>query len=714
MTASGTTTSQRIRFGLYELDLGARELRREGVVVKLQERPFAVLAILLERSGEVITREEFRRKLWPADTFVDFDASLNTSVNKLRQALKDNAENPRFILTAGRSGYRFIAPASQVKDEPGAASLAAPPQELKTAGWKSRPRTWLIAGAGIAALALATALTALLRPVFQPKVVNLTQITHDDLLDPWGKLTSDGARLFYLDRAGGRWMLMQAPASGGDAQPFSGLSRNTRVVDIAPDRAELLTFTFFGRSNDLPLWLTPVVGGPQRRVGNIVADDAVFSPNGQRIYFDRPDGIYSCALDGSQVERLVALPGRSEDPQWSKDGRRLRFTLDDPGTKTSSIWEVSAKGENLHRVNFNGPQLEAACCGRWSTDGRYFFFNATHDGIHSVWAIREEDGARMQRKLRPVQLTFGPESYGGLMTSEDPRRVYVWGGQEKFETARYDRTTGRLQPILPEIHATALTFSPDGAWVSYAMGGVLWRSRADGSEREPLVSGFAEIDQIKWAPNSKRILFLTGAGGESGKSYVVSVDGGQTTEIQLGRGDNEVSWSADSEDIVFARRIWEAHTTSGESGIFYFNLRTASLTKVPGSETPVHPSLSPDRRYLAAITKFELNPTRPTQVMLFDARTRRWNRIAQGTLVNPVEWSKDSRYFYYQDILAKDETAFRYSIATGKTDSFVDFRDLLNAGYARCSLLNFASDGELVMALRRNEVNIFRLDLDLP
>jgi DNA-binding winged helix-turn-helix (wHTH) protein/tetratricopeptide (TPR) repeat protein len=99
-----------IRFGLYEADLAAGELRKDGSRVKLQERPFESLKILLERPGEVVTREEFRERLWPADTFVDFDHSLNASINKLRQALNDEADNPRFVATVGRRGYRFIAP----------------------------------------------------------------------------------------------------------------------------------------------------------------------------------------------------------------------------------------------------------------------------------------------------------------------------------------------------------------------------------------------------------------------------------------------------------------------------------------------------------------------------------------------------------------------------------------------------------------------------
>ena len=98
------------RFGVFELDLAAGELRKNGAKLRLQEQPFQVLALLLERAGDVVTREELRQKLWPADTFVDFDHSLNTAVNKLRETLGDSASSPRYIETLARRGYRFIAP----------------------------------------------------------------------------------------------------------------------------------------------------------------------------------------------------------------------------------------------------------------------------------------------------------------------------------------------------------------------------------------------------------------------------------------------------------------------------------------------------------------------------------------------------------------------------------------------------------------------------
>src|SRR6266567_1871206 len=99
-----------LRFGVFEVDLRSRELRKQGVRIKLQEQPFHVLTVLLQRPGGVVTRDELRSQNWPADTFVDFDNSLNTAINKLREALGDSADSPRFIETLPRRGYRFIAP----------------------------------------------------------------------------------------------------------------------------------------------------------------------------------------------------------------------------------------------------------------------------------------------------------------------------------------------------------------------------------------------------------------------------------------------------------------------------------------------------------------------------------------------------------------------------------------------------------------------------
>jgi cholera toxin transcriptional activator len=110
MLAPDASSGKIVRFGIFEADLVSGELRRTGSLVRLQEQPFQVLVMLLERPGEVVTREQLRTRLWPANTFVDFDHSLNTAVNKLREALGDSASSPRFVETVARRGYRFIAP----------------------------------------------------------------------------------------------------------------------------------------------------------------------------------------------------------------------------------------------------------------------------------------------------------------------------------------------------------------------------------------------------------------------------------------------------------------------------------------------------------------------------------------------------------------------------------------------------------------------------
>ncbi len=107
---SGVTNGQRVCFGAFEADLQAGELRKSGIRVRLQDQPFRVLALLLERSGQVVSREDLRQEIWPDDTFVDFDHSLNTAINKIREALGDSASHPRFVETIPRRGYRFVFP----------------------------------------------------------------------------------------------------------------------------------------------------------------------------------------------------------------------------------------------------------------------------------------------------------------------------------------------------------------------------------------------------------------------------------------------------------------------------------------------------------------------------------------------------------------------------------------------------------------------------
>jgi TolB-like protein/DNA-binding winged helix-turn-helix (wHTH) protein/Tfp pilus assembly protein PilF len=206
--AESPRLSRVLRFGLYEADLDAAELRRNGLKVRLQDRPFEILKILLERPGEVITREEFRQRLWPADTFVDFDHSLNGSINKLRQALDDEADNPRFVATAGRRGYRFIAPVggsghlvAENATEPLApeatvrAAKQSSPDNPQTRRGASRRILW-VAGSVMIVLVLATFSAGWRylhrRPQTPPRRIMLAVL-------PFQNLTGDPEQEYFAD-----------------------------------------------------------------------------------------------------------------------------------------------------------------------------------------------------------------------------------------------------------------------------------------------------------------------------------------------------------------------------------------------------------------------------------------------------------------------------------------------------------------------------------
>ena len=128
---SGNTNGV-LRFGVFEVNLRAGEVRRQGAKVKLQEQPFHVLAVLLEKPGELVTREELRDRIWPAGIHVDYEKSVSKAINKIREALGDSSENPRFIETLPRRGYRFLCPVEEGQAaKPGSPLLSHSPQELK-------------------------------------------------------------------------------------------------------------------------------------------------------------------------------------------------------------------------------------------------------------------------------------------------------------------------------------------------------------------------------------------------------------------------------------------------------------------------------------------------------------------------------------------------------------------------------------------------------
>jgi TolB-like protein/DNA-binding winged helix-turn-helix (wHTH) protein/Tfp pilus assembly protein PilF len=193
-----------LRFGAFEADLHARELRKQGMQIKLQEQPFQILTLFLEHAGEIVTREQIRQRLWPADTFVDVDNSVNAAINRLREALGDSAESPRFVETLPRRGYRFVVPVTEVKSSAGGvpslsmeAATLAKPYEV-SAGTSSKAGVFwgtLLVGLGLAA----TLITASVwdwqkwRAPGNPRITSLAVLPLENLSgDPSQEYFSDG------------------------------------------------------------------------------------------------------------------------------------------------------------------------------------------------------------------------------------------------------------------------------------------------------------------------------------------------------------------------------------------------------------------------------------------------------------------------------------------------------------------------------------------
>ena len=210
----------KLQFGVYELDRDALELRKNGVPVRLQEQPLRVLAVLLDRPGEIVTREELQERIWGKDTFVDFEQSLNKAVNRLREALNDEPGLPRYVETVPRRGYRFIAPVTGPIpiEPPGQTSLLSSVSGREPAVTSYHRRRILIMAAAIVLFAIGVAALVLWKRSEIPTSADSIHITSAAYCCP--RLSRDGKLLAYVSGAGGG---MTTP----DGTPISTL-RETR------------------------------------------------------------------------------------------------------------------------------------------------------------------------------------------------------------------------------------------------------------------------------------------------------------------------------------------------------------------------------------------------------------------------------------------------------------------------------------------------------
>ena len=363
-----------IRFGLFEADLASGELRKRGRKVPIQDQPFQVLALLLRHAGEIVTREELQHALWPADTFVEFEQGLNTAIKRLRQALGDSADNPRFIETLPRKGYRFIAPVEVVRpavapetaDPPAPAAPAmAPPSARKRRRW-----VWIAGLAALVALLLVTGLW----PPPQP-VVRVTPLTDDARYKGSASLAVTGGRVIYyaggVGRVAGKLELWSVPVAGGEARSEPTPCGVSTLLLGASYLRQRLFLLCYGGARRPDLWLTGFDGSGPKAIGPYSLGRfraASISPSQHTMLFSSNEGLFAQSVDGG-AERLLVRPDAWNYLSytfWHPAGNRIGFLRRVGGLL--ELWEVRADGTGLRPLVPNSPGNKTRQSGRLTAD----------------------------------------------------------------------------------------------------------------------------------------------------------------------------------------------------------------------------------------------------------------------------------------------------------------------------------------------------------
>jgi serine/threonine protein kinase/Tol biopolymer transport system component len=522
----------------------------------------------------------------------------------------------------------------------------------------------------------------LTRPLPPPRVSNYVRLSNDGqgkVQDSGSVMATDGSRLYFAEASGMVHVIAQVSVAGGETALLREAPVGMPVVlNIAPNRSELLLSNYlgFGQEFGWPLWVLPLPAGAPRRLGNLLATCADWSPDGREIAYVKDRDLYRANSDGSAPKKLTTLPRTATGLRWSPDGNRLRLSLGSPLSNigTHEIWEVSAEGTGLHQFLPNWNQPPTACCGKWSPDGTYFVFQATRHEKTEIWAIREKSGplSRLRKAdAEPVQLTAGQLNSLQPLFSPDGKKLFVIGQQPRGELTYFDSKSGLWLPFLSSISAEFVDFSRDGQWVAYVAfpESALWRSRVDGSDRLQLTRAPTRALCPAWSPDGKRIAFQDMATGKTSKIYVISAEGGSPEplwEEQLNQ--NRPDWSPDGTSILFTY-IPGPETANGVSIV---NLATHKLMRLPGSHGLLLAKWSPDSRYIAARTSDH------RFIMLFDPRTQTWSQLAAGEL-NWFNWSHNGRYVYFEQHAPRD-VVLRVRLDDHRIEEVADLQKIKRTG----------------------------------
>ena len=573
---------------------------------------------------------------------------------------------------------------------------------------KSSKAPWL--AAGLVALAAFVAVILFLRsPEPPPAVVSSLQITNDGTSKR--SLVTDGTRLYFSEYVSGHSVLMQVSTAGGETAPLPISLASADVYEFFPGRSELLVKGVAeGSDTEWPVWILPLPAGSLRAVGNILAHAATWAPDGQHIVYARNSSLYECNVDGTDPHELIAISGVPFAPRFSTDGRRLRFTIRNTDQRTSSLWEISPEGKNLHPVlpDWNKPAQEFG--GTWTPDGQYFLFESTHDHTQNIWALRDGRSLFHQANAQPTQLTVGPLMFSNPTLSPDGKKLFVIGQQRRFDLVRMSGNSQQFSIYLQGVSAGEADITRNGEWMTYVSHPdlTLWRSKPDGSSRTQLTYAPMLAHMPRWSPDGTQIAFMASRPGRPWKIFVIPAEGGTPREVTAGnQNQGDPTWLPRGDGIVFAGMPWLEYGNTAGPNIHIADLKTSQISDVPDSENLFSPRSSQDGRHVAALSADS------TKLMLYDIEKNSWSQLAVSRF-GFENWSHDGKYVYAEDYSDKTDDIVRVNVADGKMERLLSLKEIPRGFDPWEFWVGLAPDDSPLLMRDKSTQEIYSLDVRFP
>jgi len=673
-------------FDSFRFDARTRLVFQNGREIRLSKQTGDLLAFFLERPGQVLLKDELVSGVWLGTSVQD--SSLTFAIHQLRAALGRRKDGKYYIETLPKRGYRLVAAVNKIQPQQVSSPVSVPriqepaaeegrelePESLPKAQPRFLPTRHLAGFVLVGTLVLLGLVWGVFafRPKPNPRirVASYSQLTSDGH-DKGGVLLTDGARIYFQERVSSGLQLASVPIEGGPTATVPVSMQGTTIFDISPLRSEILAARTSSKKDAADLWVIPMQGGSARRVGALIADSAIWSPNRTRIASVLGTGLFISDGDGTGTRKIATIPAGSAWLRWSPDEKRLRFSSWEyrNGDMHRSLWEVNVDGTSLHQLlpGWNNPPNE--CCGSWTPDGTFYVFQATRSGHTDLWAVPERPSFLRTHGSAPFRLSSGPLDFYGPAISSDGKQILATGVQNRGELVSYKSDLRDFVKFLGGISATWVSFAKSGRSVAYTdyPSLTIWRAKADGSEKTQVTFSPLEVDGFSWSPDEKWFAIRARNPGRVWRIYLIPSQGGEAEPLMPGESEQGVpTWSADSGRICFGDVPAAFGKPSGTEVIHIFDLRTHKLSDLPGSRGLWTSRWSPDGRYVSALT------IEGQKLMLFDFSTNEWRPTSAAHVNNP-NWTNDSRFIYYDTV--NERTLQRVRISDGRVEQLADLRD---------------------------------------